>query len=159
MYEDERVRSMAVREVSRFKIQPDDRSPDKTLTEKEGWHRMDVRWLITDKSVGSTLTVVGRTTMPPGVKAQHAWHRHPNAEEWEVVIEGIGIKHVGEESFYMRPGDVAFVPRDIYHGLENASDTETLVTVWGYCGAPSLEKAGYVIPEDDPNAPDYVRSR
>jgi quercetin dioxygenase-like cupin family protein len=150
---------MAVREVSRFKIKPDDRSPDKTLTEEEGWHRMDVRWLITDKSVGSTLTVVGRTTMPPGVKAQHAWHRHPNAEEWEVVIEGIGIKHVGEESFYMRPGDVAFVPRDIYHGLENASDTATLVTVWGYCGAPSLEKAGYVIPEDDPNAPDYVRNR
>jgi quercetin dioxygenase-like cupin family protein len=150
---------MAVREVSRFKIKPDDRSPDKTLTEEEGWHRMDVRWLITDKSVGSTLTVVGRTTMPPGVKAQHAWHRHPNAEEWEVVIEGLGIKHVGEESFYMRPGDVAFVPRDIYHGLENASDTETLVTVWGYCGAPSLEKAGYVIPEDDPNAPDYVRGR
>jgi quercetin dioxygenase-like cupin family protein len=148
---------MSAREVSQYKIKPDDRSPDRTLKEEEGWHRMDVRWLITDKSVGSTLTVVGRTTMPPGVKAQHAWHRHPNAEEWEIVIQGIGIKHVGEESFYMRPGDVAFVPRDIYHGLENASDTETLVTVWGYCGAPSLEKAGYIIPEDDPDAPDYVR--
>jgi quercetin dioxygenase-like cupin family protein len=75
------------------------------------------------------------------------------------VIQGLGIKHVGEESFYMRPGDVAFVPRDVYHGLENASDTDTLVTVWGYCGAPSLEKAGYVIPENDPNAPDYVKHR
>jgi hypothetical protein len=32
--------------------------------------------------------------------------------------------------------------------LENASDTETLVTLWGYCGASSLEEAGYVIPED-----------
>jgi quercetin dioxygenase-like cupin family protein len=148
---------MAISEVSRFKIKPDDRSADTSLKEQEGWHRMDVRWLITGESVGSKMTVVGRTTMPPGVKAQHAWHRHPNAEEWELVIQGLGVKHVGEESFYIRPGDVAFVPRDAYHGLENASETETLVTVWGYCGACSLEQAGYIIPEDDPSAPDYVK--
>jgi quercetin dioxygenase-like cupin family protein len=148
---------MAVSEVSRFKIKPDDRSADTTLKEEEGWHRMDVRWLITGESVGSTMTVVGRTTMPLGVKARHTWHRHPNAEEWELVIQGVGIKHVGEESFFMRPGDVAFVPRNVYHGLENGSATETLVTVWGYCGAPSLEQAGYIIPEDDSDAPDYVK--
>jgi quercetin dioxygenase-like cupin family protein len=150
---------MSASEISRYKIAPGDRQPDHTLKEEEGWHRMDVRWLITDKSVGSTMTVVGRTTMPPGVKAQHAWHRHPNAEEWELVIQGVGIKHVGEESFFIRPGDVAFVPRDVYHGLENASETETLVTVWGYCGASSLAQAGYIIPEDDPNAPDYAKAR
>jgi quercetin dioxygenase-like cupin family protein len=150
---------MPASEVSRYKIAPADRKSDTTLKEEEGWHRMDVRWLITDKTVGSTMTVVGRTTMPPGVKAQHAWHRHPNAEEWELVIEGVGIKHVGEESFFIRPGDVAFVPRNVYHGLENASDTETLVTVWGYCGAASLEQAGYIIPENDPVAPDYVKAR
>lgn len=150
---------MGIREISRYKIKPEDRSADKSLKEEDGWHRMDVRWMITDKSVGSTMTVVGRTTMPPGVKAQHAWHRHPNAEEWELVIQGVGIKHVGAESFYMRPGDVAFVPRNVYHGLENASETETLVTVWGYSGAASLEQAGYVIPEHDPDAPPYVRDR
>jgi quercetin dioxygenase-like cupin family protein len=148
---------MTASEVSRFKIRPDDRKRDDSLKEKEGWHRMDVRWLITGETMGSTMTVVGRTTMPPGVKAQHAWHRHPNAEEWELVLQGVGIKHVGPESFFLRPGELAFVPRNVYHGLENASDTETLVTVWGYCGASSLEQAGYVIPADDPAAPDYVR--
>lgn len=150
---------MNIKEESRFKIKPTDRSADTSLKEEDGWHKMDVRWLITDKSVGSTMTVVGRTTMPPGVKAQHAWHRHPKAEEWEVVIQGLGIKHIGDESFFLRPGDVAFVPRDIYHGLENASDTETLITVWGYCGAPSLEQAGYITPDDDPNPPDFVKTR
>jgi quercetin dioxygenase-like cupin family protein len=115
------------------------------------------RWLITGESVGSRMTVVGRTTMAPGVKAQHALHRHPNAEEWEYVLQGVGIKHVGAESFVLRAGDVAFVPRDVYHGLENPSDTETLVTKWGYCGASSLEEAGYVIPEDDLEAPEYAR--
>ena len=52
-------------------------------------------------------------------------------------------------SFVVRAGDIAFAPRNVYHGLENGSDTEPLITLWGYSGAPSLEKAGYVIPEDD----------
>jgi quercetin dioxygenase-like cupin family protein len=148
---------MAASETSRFKIAPGDRSPDRSLRGDQGWHHMDVRWLITHDSVGSTMTVVGRTTMPPGVKAQHAWHRHPNAEEWELVVQGVGVKHVGEETFILRSGDIAFVPRDVYHGLENGSDTETLVTVWGYSGAASLEQAGYVIPESDPKAPEFVK--
>jgi oxalate decarboxylase/phosphoglucose isomerase-like protein (cupin superfamily) len=51
----------------------------------------------------------------------------------------------------LKAGELAFVPRNVYHGLENASDTETLVTLWGYCGASSLEAAGYVTPENDPD--------
>ena len=51
--------------------------------------------------------------------------------------------------FLLRAGELAFITRDTYHGLENASETETLVTIWGYCGASSLEDAGYIIPEDD----------
>ena len=141
---------MSVRE-SPFKIVPASVDPDRTLREDRGWRKMDVQWLITDRTVGSKLTVVGRTTMAPGVKAQHALHRHPNAEEWEIVLQGVGLKHVGDQSFLLQPGELAFVPRDVYHGLENPSPTETLVTLWGYCGASSLEEAGYIIPEDDPD--------
>ena len=62
------------------------------------------------------------------------------------------MKQVGDEIFTLHAGKLAFVPRDVYHGLENASDTETLITLWGYCGASSLEEAGYVIPQDDAGA-------
>ena len=86
--------------------------------------------------------------MPPGVESQHAIHRHPNAEEWEYIVSGVARKQVGDETFVLRAGELAFIPRNVYHGLENASDTEPLVTLWGYCGASSLEEAGYVIPED-----------
>jgi hypothetical protein len=48
---------------------------------------------------------------------------------------------------------MAFAPRNVYHGLENGSDTEPLITLWGYTGASSLEEAGYVIPEDDAELP------
>jgi quercetin dioxygenase-like cupin family protein len=135
-------------ENSHFKIIADDVKPDSTLKEERGWHKMDVRWLVTGQSMDSKQTVVGRTIMPPGVKSRHAIHRHPNAEEWEYIVSGVARKHVGKDTFVLRAGELAFIPRNVYHGLENASDTEPLVTLWGYCGASSLEEAGYVIPED-----------
>lgn len=140
---------MTVTHTSRFKITPETVKYDKTLKEDQGWVKMNVRWLITDKTMGSETTVVGKTILPPGIGSKHDLHRHPNAEEWEYVVHGKGIKHVGDESFYIETGDVAFVPRDTYHALENGSDTEPLITVWGYTGAPSLEKAGYIVPGDD----------
>jgi quercetin dioxygenase-like cupin family protein len=120
---------------------------DASLTEERGWHQMDVRWLITRESMGATKTVVGRTFFPPG--GRHDLHRHPNAEEWEYVLSGEGIKRVGDEAFRIGEGELVFCPQDVYHGMENASQTEPLVTIWGYCGAGSLEEAGYILPEDD----------
>jgi quercetin dioxygenase-like cupin family protein len=121
---------------------------DASLSAERGWHDMDVKWLITKATMGSSKTVVGRTYFPPGSK--HALHRHPNAEEWEYILSGKGVKHVGEEAFEMRPGDVVFCPQNVYHGLENPPENdEPLVTIWGYCGAGSLEDAGYLLPSDD----------
>ncbi len=108
---------------------------------------MQVRWLITADSVGAEQTVVGRTVLQPGSK--HDIHRHPNAEEWEFIISGSAIKHVGDESLTLTAGDVVFVPKNVYHGLENASDTEPVVTLWGYSGAATLDEAGYRLPSDD----------
>ena len=122
---------------------------DTSLRAERGWHDMDVKWLITKETMGTTKTVVGRTFFPPGSK--HALHRHPNAEEWEYIISGEGIKHVGKDSIVMRAGDLVFCPQNEYHGLENpAGNTEPLVTIWGYCGAGSLEDAGYELPADEP---------
>jgi quercetin dioxygenase-like cupin family protein len=145
---DQGDREMSETEESHFKIKADEVRPDGTLKEERGWHKMDVRWLVTNKNQDTKQTVVGRTIMPPGVKSKHAIHRHPNAEEWEYILSGVALKHVGGESFILRAGELAYIPRNVYHGLENASDTEPLVTLWGYCGASSLEEAGYVIPED-----------
>jgi quercetin dioxygenase-like cupin family protein len=104
---------------------------------------------VTDKTMGSEMTVVGRTILPPGIGSRHALHRHRNAEEWEYIIYGKAVKHVGKDTFMMQAGELAFIPRNVYHGLENASENEPLITLWGYSGAASLEKSGYAIPEDD----------
>lgn len=121
-------------------------SSDETLSPDRGWHNMDVKWLITKDNMGTAKTVVGRTIFPPGSK--HDLHRHPNAEEWEYVLSGEGVKVVGDQEFTMRAGDVCFCPQNVYHALRNESD-ETLVSIWGYCGVGNLEEAGYEIPGDE----------
>jgi quercetin dioxygenase-like cupin family protein len=130
--------------ADRFRVRALDVDPDESLTADEGWVDMEVRWLVTDETVGSESTVVGRTMLRPGSK--HDIHRHANAEEWEYVIAGDAIKHIGDEQVELTAGDVVFVPAGVFHGLENASDTEPLVTVWGYSGASSLAQAGYELP-------------
>jgi quercetin dioxygenase-like cupin family protein len=136
-----------VTEQSSFVVRSSEVSPDTSLNADRGWVEMDVRWLISRQSVGAEQTVIGRTVLKPGSK--HDIHKHPNAEEWEYVISGSAIKHIGDESVVLEAGDVAFVPMNVYHGLENASATEPVVTIWGYSGAASLEQAGYILPSDE----------
>lgn len=119
--------------------------PDSSLRADEGWVEMEVRWLITADTVGAEQTVVGRTVLKPGSK--HDIHKHEFAEEWEYVISGSAIKHVGDESVRLEAGDVVFVPKNVFHGLENASDVDPVVTVWGYSGGATLEQAGYELPD------------
>ncbi len=138
---------MTEKETSHFKVVADNVKSDKTLKEERGWHRMDVRWLVTGQNMDSKQTVVGRTIMPPGVKSQHAIHRHPNAEEWEYIISGVARKHVGDETFVLRAGDLAFIPRNVYHGLENASDSEALVTLWGYSAPRASKRPATLFPK------------
>ena len=131
--------------AERYRVSSMKVDPDASLSADEGWVDMEVRWLITADSVGAEQTVVGRTVLKPGSK--HDIHRHPHAEEWEYVVSGAAIKHVGHDSVRLETGDVVFVPANVFHGLENASDTEPVVTVWGYSGAATLEAAGYELPE------------
>ena len=109
---------------------------------------MDVRWLVTNKNQDSKQTVVGRTIMPPGVKSRHAIHRHPNAEEWEYIVSGVALKHVGGEVVHPQGRRARIHSAKRLPRPRERFRTESLVTLWGYCGASSLEEAGYVIPED-----------
>lgn len=133
-------------DVERYKAHADGVEIDRTLRQDDGWHELQVRWLVGSEQMGSQTTVVGMSVFPPGAK--HDLHRHPNAEEWEYVLEGSGIKRNGDVDVPISAGDIVFTPRDHYHGVANTGDG-TLRTLWGYTGAASLEDAGYVRPEDD----------
>jgi quercetin dioxygenase-like cupin family protein len=53
-------------------------------------------------------------------------HRHAH-ETLFVVLSGHGEVHLGEAVRPVRAGDVAFVPRWIFHQTRNGSETEPLV--------------------------------
>jgi quercetin dioxygenase-like cupin family protein len=118
------------------------------LRRDEGWIDMQVQFLIDTGVAGSKDLVVGRTVLPPG--ARHERHRHPNCDEFLVVMSGRGEIHTNIGREPSRAGDVIFTPRGNWHGFDNTSDEEVLL-IWGWSGAGSLEAAGYEIPGPDEN--------
>jgi hypothetical protein len=55
------------------------------LSRDEGWINMQVQFVIDQKTAGSDKLLVGWTVLPPG--ARHDKHRHPNADEFFIVIK------------------------------------------------------------------------
>ena len=107
---------------------------------------MQVQFLIDEPSAESPELVVGRTVLPPG--ARHERHRHPNCDEFLVVLAGRGEIYTDEGREAAGEGDVVFTPAGHWHGFDNTSDEDVLL-IWGWRGAGSLEAAGYELPGDE----------
>jgi quercetin dioxygenase-like cupin family protein len=144
--EEQRMSESEVKQDHPMKVTVDRTPSDESLQASDGWMDMDVRWLVTSKTVGSENCVFGLTYFAPGAK--HDIHRHPNAEETEYIVSGSGVAAVGDDNVRVDAGEMIFVPRNEYHGFHNDTDTEA-VMVWTYAPAASLEEAGYVRREDD----------
>jgi quercetin dioxygenase-like cupin family protein len=114
------------------------------LREEEGWIEMEVQFLIDGGAARSEGLVVGRTVIPPG--GRHDRHRHPNADEFLVVMSGNGRIYTDEGTEPAAEGDVVFTPRGHWHGFDNTGDEDALL-IWGWSGAGSLDAAGYELPE------------
>ena len=70
--------------------------------------------------------------MSPGRKMRI--HKHLNNDELIFIHKGEGTLTLDEESLKVKVGDVAFVPRGIWHGLDNTG-TENLLMVFQYSPA------------------------
>ena len=87
-------------------------------------------------------TAAGMDGRPPG--ARHERHRHPNADEFFVVLTGAGRVYTDDGLQPAAEGDVIFTERGHWHGFDNTGD-EDVTLVWGWSGAGSLEDAGYEV--------------
>ena len=70
--------------------------------------------------------------MSPGRKMRI--HKHLNNDELIFIHKGEGILTLDEESIEVKTGDVVFVPRGIWHGLDNTGK-ENLLMVFQYSPA------------------------
>lgn len=110
------------------------------LKKEEGWVEMQVQFLIDQQKAGTDDFLLGWTVLPPG--ARHDRHRHRNADEFFVVLQGSGMIYTDEGREPAGKGDVVYTPRGRWHGFDNTGD-EDVVLVWGWSGAGSLEATGY----------------
>ena len=97
-----------------FRTSIDDVPLERGLREEEGWVDMRVQFLIDERSAGSTELVVGRTVLPPG--ARHERHRHPNCDEFLIVMCGSGEIYTDDGRKPAAAGDVVFTPAGHWHG-------------------------------------------
>jgi len=70
--------------------------------------------------------------MDPGRKMRV--HKHLNNDELIFIHKGEGTLTLDEETIAVKTGDVVFVPRGIWHGLDNTG-TENLRMVFQYSPA------------------------
>jgi quercetin dioxygenase-like cupin family protein len=110
------------------------------LRKEEGWVEMQVQFLIDQQKAGTDDFLLGWTVLPPG--ARHDRHRHRDADEFFVVLQGSGMIYTDDGREPASNGDVVYTPRGHWHGFDNTGD-EDVVLVWGWSGAGSLEATGY----------------
>ena len=110
------------------------------LERGDGWVDMQVQFLVDKHIAGSENFLLGWTVLPPG--ARHDRHRHHEADEFFVVLQGSGMVYTDRGREPSSKGDVVFTPRGHWHGFDNTG-TEDVVLVWGWSGAGSLEDTGY----------------
>ncbi|HSJ83763.1 MAG TPA: cupin domain-containing protein [Acidimicrobiia bacterium] len=127
-----------------FRINRHEVPVESGLRRDEGWVDMRVQFLVDSLRADSDDLLLGWTVLPPG--ARHDRHRHPNADEFFVVLSGHGHIYTDAEDQPAAEGDVVFTRRGHWHGFNNTGD-EDVTLVWGWSGAGSLDAAGYELPE------------
>lgn len=76
-------------------------------------------WCCRPEMTGTKNLILVRVTMPPG--RGHQFHLHPAREEIIYILEGRGEQWVGRERRILKPGETAFIPRKVVHGIYNSS--------------------------------------
>lgn len=113
-----------------------------------GFSNMDIRFLITDKTVGAEELSLFRTIFPPGFSA-HEKHYHADIEEAMFGIRGHGVVGIEDpdgnrKEYEISPGVAVFVPANYIHWFRNL-DTKEEVEI---CGVYSAANADEYKPED-----------
>lgn len=101
------------------------------------WETIDVegdggmiRWISHPASTGAATLVVLHATLRPG--EAHPFHVHPDQEEVVHVLSGRVEKWIDREKRILGPGDSAFMPAGVVHGIYNdGGEAARLLAIFG----------------------------
>ncbi len=91
----------------------------KDTAEKRARPGMTSYFLLGRHSVADTPLAVTWVDVEPG--GRQLIHHHPETQVY-VIIEGTGIMHVGGETLPVKAGDLAYIPSNADHGIENTGE-------------------------------------
>lgn len=109
----------------------------------------DGRWIIkASPETGSAQMAMGTQTLPAGERIPV--HRHESQDEILFLHEGQATGIVGEEEMAIGPGTTVYVPRGVWHGVENTADAPAeLVWVVVPPGLEQFFRAAGVAPGEE----------
>lgn len=81
-----------------------------------------VEWMSNPEIVGAKDLLLVRATFAPG--KVHKFHTHPGREEIIYVLEGVAEQWVGTEKRLLKPGEMAYIPRNTPHATRNAGSSD-----------------------------------
>jgi mannose-6-phosphate isomerase-like protein (cupin superfamily) len=107
------------------------------VREEEGIHILTRRKVPITIKISKTIHGIENISfsiedMTPGRKMRV--HKHLNNDELIFIHQGEGTLTLGEESIKVKTGDVVFIPRGVWHGLDNTGK-ENLLMVFQYSPA------------------------
>jgi oxalate decarboxylase len=106
-------------------------------------------WIVDSKRFPISQTITGAVLeLDPGAVRDLHWH--PNADEWQYVLDGrIGATLFGAQGRYrietLEKGDVGYIPQGYGHSLENVGDRPARVLIGFNAGAyEEIDLAGWM---------------
>ncbi len=126
---------------NKYIIYLDDVEPD-DVGDAEGFQGVDIRWLITDGTMGTNHSTVFRVIFPPG--AYHGPHYHTNTDEMVYTVRGRATQWVNGIECEMTPGSVLYIPKNTIHWQANYTD-EDMENIGFYPDVPNYAASNQVL--------------
>jgi len=92
-----------------------------------GMGHIEFSRIFTSKDFQTSIDFVDYAIIPP--RSSIGFHQHLGNEEFYLVLQGTGKMRVGNEEFFVTPGDLIVNQDKSFHGLENYSDKEIHIFV------------------------------
>src|SRR5262249_45380169 len=82
---------------------------DTSLHLESGFDGLDVYWIVTSETCAASLLLLGRSSFE--AEGVHELHRHPNAEEFLLILDGGGYHRTSDGEERLERGEVALIER------------------------------------------------
>lgn len=102
----------------------DDLNPD-DVGDEEGFAGVDIRWMITDETMGTNRSTLFHVIFPKG--AYHGPHYHLKTDELLYTVRGKAIQWVNGIRCEMTEGSAMYIPKNTVHWMRNYWDEEVEV--------------------------------